>query len=330
MVDLSHYNTFGIRAEAPDLIHIRSEEQLLSFLKTNREPIFVLGGGSNILLTKNIDAIVLRNEIKGIKVVSENEQTALVSVGGGENWHGFVEWAIQHNLGGVENLSLIPGTVGAAPIQNIGAYGAELKDVFDSLQAVDLMSKEVVTFQKAECDFGYRDSYFKKEGKGRYFIVSVTFRLQKTPVINANYGDIQKILQAKGIANPGIKDISEAVIEIRRSKLPDPKVLGNAGSFFKNPEISAEAFTTFAEKYPEAPHYQLENGQVKIPAGWLIEKAGWKGKRVGNTGCHEKQALVLVNYGNAKGQEIVDLALRIQKDVLDKFGILLNPEVNWI
>ena len=330
MVDLLPYNTFGIHAKARDLLHIKSVTQLLAFLKSNSEPIFILGGGSNILLTKNMDAVVLRNEISGISLVSENEDCARVKAGGGENWHGFVEWAIQQQLGGVENLSLIPGTVGAAPIQNIGAYGVELKDIFESLEAVDLVSQQVVVFQKEQCDFGYRESFFKKQGRGRFFITAVTFRLQKKPRINANYGDIQKILQAKGIANPGIKDISEAVIEIRRSKLPDPKVLGNAGSFFKNPEISAEAFTTFAEKYPEAPHYQLENGQVKIPAGWLIERAGWKGKRFGEAGCHEKQALVLVNYGNAKGQEIVDLAIRIQQDVMEKFGILLSPEVNWI
>jgi UDP-N-acetylmuramate dehydrogenase len=330
MVDLFPYNTFGIHAEARDLIAIRSEQQLVTFLQGNREPLFILGGGSNILLTKNVDAIVLRNEIEGIEILSENEDAAIIKVGGGESWHSFVEWAIARQLGGIENLSLIPGTVGAAPIQNIGAYGAELQDVFHSLQAVDMQSGESVTFSREQCEFGYRESYFKKEGKGRYFISFVSFVLQKKPIINANYGDIRKILDARGITDPNIKDISDAVIEIRRSKLPDPKLLGNAGSFFKNPEISAEDFRLFAQKNPDAPHYVQAQGTVKIPAGWLIEKAGWKGKRIGDAGCHEKQALVLVNYGNATGNEIVDLARQIQKDVLEKFGIALSPEVNWI
>lgn len=330
MVDLLPYNTFGIRAAARDLLHIRSDQQLLEFLQSNCEPVFILGGGSNILLTRDVDAVVLHNEIKGIEVLSESDETTLVRVGGGEVWHEFVEWAIGYNLGGVENLSLIPGTVGAAPIQNIGAYGAELKDVFHSLEAVNLEDRKPAVFSKDQCEFGYRESYFKKAGKGKFFITSVTFALQKIPVINANYGDIRKILTDRGVSHPNIKDVSDAVIEIRRSKLPDPKLLGNAGSFFKNPEIRAEIFSVFSEKYPEAPHYHLENGDVKIPAGWLIEQAGWKGRRFGDAGCHEKQALVLVNYGNATGQEIVDLAIRIQQDVKEKFGILLSPEVNWI
>ncbi|MFZ4544872.1 MAG: UDP-N-acetylmuramate dehydrogenase [Saprospiraceae bacterium] len=330
MVDLLSYNTFGIRAAALDMVHIKSETQLIEFLKANHESIFILGGGSNILFCKDVDAHILRNEIRGIEIIEEDDQEILVKVGGGEIWHELVQWAIDHNYGGIENLSLIPGTVGAAPIQNIGAYGVELKDVFDSLTAINTTTFEKETFSKEDCHFDYRDSFFKRAGKGRYFICSVCFKLKKFPIINVQYGDIQKVLTEKNIEHPTIKDISEAVIQIRRSKLPDPKVLGNAGSFFKNPTLSAAEFSRFIERFPQAPSYPLMDGNVKVPAGWLIEQAGWKGKRVGNSGCHEKQALVLVNYGNATGQEIVDLALMIQKDIWEKFEVQISPEVNWI
>jgi UDP-N-acetylmuramate dehydrogenase len=330
MFALKSYNTFGIEAFAKNLIEIRSETQLLDFLRVNQEPIFILGGGSNILLTQDIDAIVLHNQIKGFQLLDIQPDYVLVKVGGGEVWHELVEWAIMQNLGGIENMSLIPGTVGAAPIQNIGAYGTELKDVFLSLEAIDLQTLTKKTFVAEDCHFGYRDSFFKREGKGRYFITSVTFCLRRHAEVNTKYGDIQKILAERQITNPTIKDVSEAVIAIRQAKLPNPAEIGNAGSFFKNPEIELPDFEIFIEKNPTAPHHKLDNGKVKIPAGWLIEQAGWKGYRNADAGCHAKQALVLVNYGNATGNEIVLLSQQIQADIQAKFGIFISAEVNLI
>lgn len=330
MINLKPYNTFGIEAYAKSITTIESETQLVDFLRNNNEHVFILGGGSNMLLTQNIDAIVLYNQIKGKEIISEDEEAVIVKVGGGEDWHEFVLWAIEQGYGGIENMSLIPGSVGASPIQNIGAYGVELKDVFYALEAIYLENLETYVFSKEECQFGYRDSYFKQEGKGKFFITHVSFRLKKKPTININYGDIKQVLIDKHIDNPTIKDVSDAVIFIRQSKLPNPVELGNAGSFFKNPEIKQVDFERFITKFPNAPHYLLGNGTVKIPAGWLIEQAGWKGKRIGDAGCHAKQALVLVNYGNASGAEILSISKAIQKDVFDKYGIALQAEVNVI
>lgn len=330
MISLKPYNTFGIEAFAKAFVSIESVSQLVDFLKDNQEKIFILGGGSNLLLTQNIDAVVLYNQIKGKEIISETDDEIIVKVGGGENWHEFVLWAIEHNYGGIENMSLIPGTVGAAPIQNIGAYGVELKDIFYSLEAINFGNLETYIFFKEECQFAYRDSVFKREGKGKFFITYVTFRLSKKAEININYGDIKQVLKDNLIENPTIKDVSDAVIQIRQAKLPNPAEIGNSGSFFKNPEIQQADFEIFIKNNPNAPHYPLGNGLVKIPAGWLIEQAGWKGKRIGDAGCHAKQALVLVNYGNASGTELLSLAKAIQQDIFEKFAITLQAEVNVI
>ncbi len=325
---LKKLNTFGIEAVADLLVVVRSLKVLHEIVQLGPYPIQVFGGGSNILLTKDLPGLTIKNEIGGIQIFLENEEEVLVKVGGGVGWHDFVLWAVGQGLGGIENLSLIPGTVGAAPIQNIGAYGVELKDVFHSLEAFDLTSGEFHTFHKADCRFGYRDSVFKQEFKGRFVIVNVFFHLQKIPKLNTAYGDIKRTLQDMGIEHPTIQDVSNAVIQIRQSKLPDPAVIGNAGSFFKNPELEATDYQRFKERFPEAPHYPMPDGRVKIPAGWLIEQAGWKGQRFGDAGCHAKQALVLVNYGHAKGEEILALAKQIQASVQEKFGVLISPEVN--
>ena len=325
-VSLRPYNTFGLSASAAYFKEINNTRNLLYIPKNL--PLVILGGGSNILLTKDIEACVIKMNIKGLTVVSDTPKEILIKVGAGMVWHDWVKFCIQQQWGGIENLSLIPGTVGAAPIQNIGAYGVELKDVFHSLETYEPSINKKSVFLKDECEFGYRDSIFKNALKGKLIITSVTFRLQKQPILNMEYGDIQKILAEKNITAPTIRDISEAVIAIRQSKLPDPAELGNSGSFFKNPEIDADLFANLQKKYPTLNGYPMPNGAIKIAAGWLIEQAGWKGKRVGNTGCHAKQALVLVNYGNATGEEIYQHALHIIEDVHQKFGIRLSPEVN--
>ena len=326
---LKKFNTFGLEVKADNLVHIRAIPDFKKALKLPYRPIFVLGGGSNILLTKNVKGLVLKNEIKGIAIVEEYEKEVIISVGGGENWHQLVLWSIKNNYGGLENLSLIPGTVGAAPIQNIGAYGVELKDIFVKLEALNLSSGRKKTFKKADCQFAYRDSIFKKALKGKYFISKVFLKLSKKPhTLNISYGAIKKLLAQKGIKEPDIKAISETVIAIRSTKLPDPVKLGNAGSFFKNPEINPKHFAELQSQFPNIVFYDLPNGDKKIPAGWLIERCGWKGKRIGQTGAHSNQALVLVNYGNATGAEIKKLALEIIDSVNKKFGIPLSPEVN--
>lgn len=328
---LAGFNSFGINARAAFLIKVRSKKMLRAAIAQQKKPLMILGGGSNILLTRDVSGLVLKNEIKGKKIVATGENTALVAAGGGENWHRFVLWTLKNNLGGVENLSLIPGTVGAAPIQNIGAYGVELKDVFEKLEAVDLKTGETQIFDKNDCRFGYRESIFKTTLKGRFFITKVFFRLTTTRhFLHTGYGDIQSTLDQTGIKNPTIHDVSKAVIAIRTSKLPDPAKLGNAGSFFKNPEISAGLFEKLQAENPAMPSYPQPNNLVKIPAGWLIEQCGWKGKRVGNAGSHARQALVLVNYGGATGEEIWQLAQSIRRSVFEKFGIELIPEVNVI
>lgn len=330
-VSLRPFNTFGIDAHARRFAEVTRADELPALRKAGLRPALVLGGGSNILLTRDVDGLVLKNSIHGIQVLREFENKVWVKAGGGENWHSFVQWAVAQGFGGVENLSLIPGTVGAAPIQNIGAYGVELKDVFVRLEAFDWESGRFVQFSKPACRFGYRDSVFKHEGKGRYLITAVVFSLQKKQHrLNTSYGDIQKTLAAMQVNQPDIATVSEAVIRIRSSKLPDPAQIGNCGSFFKNPETERGVLERIRATHPHVVAYDLPDGRVKIPAGWLIEQCGWKGKRVGNTGCYEKQALVLVNYGGATGAEVKQLAADIIASVRHTFGISLEPEVNMV
>ncbi len=325
------YNTFGIPAKAARFAQIDTPDALRAALQTGIRPVFVLGGGSNVLFTRDPEGLVLRNAIKGIEIVRRFSHRAWVRFGGGETWHDGVMWAVSQGLGGIENMSLIPGTMGAAPIQNIGAYGVELKDVFVSLEAMELETGKLRRFNRAQCRFGYRDSFFKREGKGKYCIVSVTLSLTTNcHKLNISYGDIRKTLEDSGVTNPGVADISQAVIRIRSSKLPDPARIGNCGSFFKNPETDRAVLDRILATHPQAPHYALPDGRVKIPAGWLIEQCGWKGKRVGNTGCYEKQALVLVNHGGATGAEVKALAYAIIESVEKNFGIRLEPEVNIV
>lgn len=327
---LVRFNTFGIDVNASQFIAIEKEADLFKLLDSNpKKELKILGGGSNLLLTQNQDAIIVKNEVKGIKVVSEDEKTVLIEVGGGENWHEFVMWAIEHNYGGIENLSLIPGTVGAAPIQNIGAYGVELQQVLEGVNAVHLEKREEWIFTADECKLGYRNSIFKNKLKGKVCITRVYLRLTKPPHrIHVSYGAIQKELDKKELANPSIKDISETIIAIRQSKLPNPKELGNSGSFFKNPEISKPTFEILKANFPNVPSYDMPSGLVKIPAAWLIDQCGFKGIRYGNTGCFKNQPLVLVNYGGATGQEILNFSKQVQEKVQEKFNIEISPEVN--
>lgn len=329
---LKDYNTFGIDCKARYFVSVSSVSELKNVLAREVHPErFILGGGSNLLFTGDIDALVIHLNIKGIRVISENDTEVIVEAMAGENWHEFVRYCINNDLGGVENLSLIPGNVGTAPIQNIGAYGVELKDVFVQCTAIEISQGKERTFLLEDCKFEYRNSIFKHEAKGKYIITSVQFRLTKPPHnLSTAYGAIQKKLEEQNISNPTIQDISNTVITIRQSKLPDPAKLGNSGSFFKNPIVSAEAFKQFRSKHPKAPFYEVSATQFKIPAGWLIEQAGFKGKRFGDAGVHAHQALVLVNHGNASGSEIWDLALRIQKKIKEDFDIYIEPEVNVI
>lgn len=329
-VSLKKYNTFGIDVKADFFYKIKSIKELQEVLLEVKSPLFILGGGSNILLTKDVKSCVLKNELRGISIVEDAKNEVLVAVRSGENWHRFVLWCIDKGLGGIENLSLIPGTVGAAPIQNIGAYGVELQDVFVKLEALSLKTGELKVFTKEDCRFGYRESIFKQELKGEYFITKVFILLKKEPDINIRYGAIQEVLQSKNIQYPTIKDVSDAVISIRQSKLPDPKVLGNSGSFFKNPTLPKTEFLELQKKFPDIVFYELPEKKVKIPAGWLIEKAGWKGKKIGNTGSHAHQSLVLVNYGNATGEEVKKLSDDIISSISEMFGIQLSREVNIV
>lgn len=330
MHSLKSYNTFGIDVKAKEFTSVSSVSELQSVLeKYQNEEIFILGGGSNMLLTQNIEKPVLHINIKGKQIVRQDENFVWVEAQAGENWHEFVLWTLQNDFGGIENLSLIPGNIGSAPIQNIGAYGVELKDVFESCKAINIKTQEIKTFTNKECNFGYRESIFKGSEKGKYIILSVILKLTKTNhKISTSYGVIENELQKNGITNPTIQDISKAVISIRESKLPNPKEIGNSGSFFKNPVIDRATFTKVQEKYPEMPFYEVSENEIKVPAGWLIEQAGFKGKRFGYAGVHEKQALVLVNYGNATGKEIYDLAKTIQQTISEQFGIEIEMEVN--
>jgi UDP-N-acetylmuramate dehydrogenase len=328
-VSLKKLNTFGFEVQAQQFVTLENREQFEALLPLNGNQVLILGSGSNICFTHDFEGLVIQNSIKGKQVVFEDEDWVYVRLGAGENWHESVLWAIEQGYGGIENLSLIPGLVGAAPIQNIGAYGVELKDVFVSLEAWELSTGNIEYFDHELCRFDYRDSIFKQEAKGKYLIAEVTLRLSKrNHVLHTEYGAIREKLGEMGVTQPSIHDISQAVIQIRQSKLPDPVQIGNAGSFFKNPIITKEHFLELQSKYPKFPYFDQSDGRVKIPAGWLIEQCQWKGKRVGHVGCHKDQALVLVNYGGGDGSEIKSLSESIRLDVQQTFGIDLTPEVN--
>lgn len=327
-ISLKKYNTFGIDVNAKRFVSVNSLSELKEILATEKS-IFLISGGSNILLTKDIDRLVVHLNLKGVVVNDTNEDLVYVTAEAGEDWHKFVMWCISQNYGGLENLSLIPGNVGTSPIQNIGAYGVEIKDTFVQLEALEIATGKMKVFKNEECDFGYRNSIFKNEYKGQFIITSVTFKLTKNKhQLNTSYGAIQSVLMDN--TKPSIKDISDAVVAIRQSKLPDPKEIGNSGSFFKNPVISSKELSVLQKKYIHIPFYKLPENKFKIPAGWLVEQIGFKGKRYGDAGVHEKQALVLVNYNNATGKEIFDLAQKIRQRVLELFHISLEIEVNVI
>jgi UDP-N-acetylmuramate dehydrogenase len=332
-ISLRTFNTFGIDVKARYYATFESSEELIQLLRhplVQSGPMLVLGGGSNMLFLNDYQGVVLHNKLKGVQINEENSEEVLVKAAAGEIWHEFVLHTVAKGWGGIENLSLIPGCVGASPVQNIGAYGVEIKDVFHSLTAIEISSGKERVFTNEECEFGYRNSVFKNQFKGQYIITSVSFVLKKHPKVNISYGAITSVLSDMGIQNPTIQDLSNAVISIRSSKLPDPAVIGNAGSFFKNPEITEDAFLELVKAYPSIPKFPGASGGIKVPAGWLIEQCGWKGKSFGEFGVHKDQALVLVNYGNAKGSEIWDLAQQVIKSVKDKFLIDLEPEVNVI
>lgn len=330
-VSLRTFNTFGVEAVARAFTEVHSTDEvreLAAHCCDNVDDLLVLGGGSNVLFTGDIDRHVVLNRIRGIERVAEDDASVWLRVGAGENWHEFVEYCIEANLAGVENLALIPGCVGASPMQNIGAYGVEIESVFDHLEAVHLRSGELHRFTRDECAFGYRESIFKNKVKGEYVITHVVYRLRKTPSFNTSYGAIQAELERMGVGKLSLRAVADAVISIRQSKLPDPKVLGNAGSFFKNPVVSAQVVERITASRPDVPSYPTGEGRVKLAAGWLIEQAGWKGYRTNGCGVHDRQALVLVNHGGATGKEIYDLSTRILEDVESKFGIALEREVN--
>ncbi|HSW68581.1 MAG TPA: UDP-N-acetylmuramate dehydrogenase [Gammaproteobacteria bacterium] len=328
---LKPFNTFGIEANARYFANIHHTEELLTVLSQNifhDMPKLILGEGSNVLFTQNYPGLVIKNSIKGVQKIAEDRKHVWLKVGAGENWHDFVMFCISEGYSGIENLSLIPGTIGAAPIQNIGAYGVELCDVFSELEAWDLLNNEIRIFKREDCQFAYRESIFKHLYKNRFSILSVSFCLHKQPEFHIEYGDIRKTLEIMQVKDLSVKAISDAVIHIRRSKLPDPKELGNAGSFFKNPFVSPDHFTQLQKTFPNIPSFPAENTDlIKIPAGWLIEQCGWKGKRFGDVGVYEKQALILVNYHAGKGSAILELAQNIQKSVQEKFSVELVPEV---
>ncbi len=330
---LKSINTFGLDVSArwfTEVTDVNSMQLLLNDPRFQDFPKLVLGGGSNILFRDDYKGLIILNRIKFINTISEDGQFVFVNAGAGMNWHSFVINTIGQNFPGLENLSLIPGCVGAAPIQNIGAYGVEIKDCFYELNAVSIKDGKLKTFSSSECRFGYRDSIFKKEAKNKYVIVDVTFRFNKNAPLNTSYGAIDEELKKMKISNPNIRDISNAVITIRKSKLPDPEIIGNAGSFFKNPEVPVNTYNELKEKFPEIIGYSSLDGKMKLAAGWLIEQCGWKGKRIKNSGMHEQQALVLVNYGGATGSELIEHANRVSESVREKFGIMLEMEVNII
>ena len=332
-ISLKPYNTFGLDVAADYLTHIRHPEDLKEVFTNKKFQLMkklILGGGSNILLTRHFGGLVIKMEIAGIEVIEENDETVLVKVGAGENWHQLVLWAVENGLGGIENLSLIPGTVGAAPMQNIGAYGVEQESVFHSLEAYEVESGKSTRFYKEDCSFGYRYSAFKGPLKEKYIITHVYYRLTKHPIYNVSYGNLKATLDEMGVEELSLSAISQAVINIRQSKLPDPSEIGNAGSFFKNPVVSKVHYQSLVAAYDEVPGYKINEAEIKVPAAWLIEKASWKGYKRGEIGVHSKQPLVLVNFGKGQGQAIKMLSEEIQKSVADKFGIELETEVNII
>jgi UDP-N-acetylmuramate dehydrogenase len=333
-VNLQAYHTFGIEVFTEAFAVLKNREDLfqLKSLRKQYKDFLILGGGSNVLFVSNYPGIIIQNKLSGIDILQEDEESIILKVASGMNWHDLVITAVSNNWGGIENLSLIPGTVGAAPIQNIGAYGVEVKEVIQKVIAFDLEKEEFITFTNVECQFGYRDSIFKhSENKGKYFITDIIIQLKKNPTaFKVSYGDIQKIMDLNQMKDYSVKTISDAVIQIRQQKLPDPKDIGNSGSFFKNPEISTLQAQELLSLYPSMPQYKISDSITKIPAAWLIEQCGWKGLKVGNTGNHAQQALVIVNYGNATGEEIRQHAINVQKSVWDKFQIELQPEVNFL
>lgn len=330
-ISLQPYNTFGLDVKAEHLAEISRVADIQYLLQDQQwrsQNLLILGGGSNVLFTQDVKGLVMLNRMEGIEKLREDDHHVWVKAGAGVVWHELVMWTIERGWGGVENLSLIPGSVGAGPMQNIGAYGVELKDVFYELEALKLEDLSLHTFSNADCRFGYRESVFKRELRNQFFITSVTFKLAKQPTLNTSYGAIGAELQRMGVQQADIRDVSNAVIHIRRSKLPDPAKLGNAGSFFKNPEVEESVYNELKQQYPNVVGYPTSPGYVKLAAGWLIEQCGWKGKVVGHTGSHKDQALVLVNYGGATGSEVWQLALDIKASVREKFGVTIEPEVN--
>lgn len=330
--NLKEYNTFGISVFAKFFTVLRNEQDLIELLHSNvfkENKYMFLGGGSNILFTKDYEGIVIKNELKGIEIIKEDTRNVWVKCMGGEIWHDLVLFSVEHNLWGIENLAFIPGTVGAAPMQNIGAYGVELCDTLYEVEAYELGIGEKKVFKNNECNLGYRESFFKKEGKGKYFISAIVLKLSKEPKINTEYKVLKEYLTQNNLEIKTSRDVANAVEAIRRSKLPDPKILGNAGSFFKNVIVPQEKLEELLKTYPEMPHYKDEGGE-KIPTAWLIEQCGFKGQIFGSAGVHDKQALVLVNHGEATGQDILNLAQKIIFSVEQKFGITIVPEVNFV
>lgn len=331
LFSLKTYNTFGIQVYCNEFIDITDETQIIEFINKNKDRksnFLIIGSGSNILFTENFDGTILKNSLNGISLISEDENEVIIKIASGEVWSEIVNYCVEKDWGGIENLSLIPGTAGAAPVQNIGAYGVELKDVLLKVEAIDMLSGEKISLSNESCKFGYRNSIFKDEYKGKCFIVSITIKLNKNSQLNTSYGDISRVLKEIGIINPSIKDVSNAVIQIRKSKLPDPAITGNAGSFFKNPVIDISFFKKLKEKFPDIKSFPDESNKMKIAAAWLIENSGLKGYNNGNAAIHDKQPLVIINKGNATGNEIKDLADFVIKTVNEKFGIVLTPEVN--
>ncbi|MCE5346608.1 MAG: UDP-N-acetylmuramate dehydrogenase [Bacteroidales bacterium] len=330
-ISLKKYNTFGLDYKADNLISIKTEEEAISILKENRkidQPLFVIGGGSNLLFTGDYKGTLMHSEIEGITIEEEHPEYVIVSAGSGVNWDKFVERCVNNGFGGLENLSLIPGSVGASPVQNIGAYGIEAKDIIEKVRVVSVSDGSVSELTNNECRFGYRNSIFKEEFKNRFLVIRVYFRLSTNPILKLDYGSLTDEISKLGGVN--IRNVRQAVVNIRRSKLPDPEILGNAGSFFKNPLVDKDFANALREQYHGIPFYDDPSGKIKLAAGWLVDQCGWKGKRIGDAGIHEKQALVLVNYNNATGKEIFDLSEKIRQSVSDKFGIELEREVEVI
>ncbi|MEO9476627.1 MAG: UDP-N-acetylmuramate dehydrogenase [Cyclobacteriaceae bacterium] len=330
---LKSHNTFHIDVRADYMASIKTQEDIEDIFadyKFRSKKKLILGGGSNVLFTRNFLGLVMKMEISGISVVEDSDDSVIVGFGAGENWHQCVLWCIESGFGGVENLSLIPGTIGAAPMQNIGAYGVEMKEVFHSLEAYEIKTGKTVRFYNEDCKFGYRYSIFKGALKDKYVITRVYLRLTKKPVFNIAYGNLKEKLDEMGVQELSLKNVSQAVIDIRQSKLPDPLDIGNAGSFFKNPVVETDYFEALKAAFDSIPGYKIDDNTTKIPAGWMIDQCGWKGRRIGEVGVHEKQALVLVNHGSGTGKEIVELSEMVQESVFKRFGVQLEPEVNFI